>query len=67
MDAINPTMNRQFLSTTPCILDDRRLADIGDRLDDIQFAQPVIPDVYKRQAYVSAVKDGSFPAQEHCF
>ena len=42
MDAVNPTMNRQFLSTTPCIMDNRRLADIGDRLDDIQFTQPVI-------------------------
>ena len=38
MNTIYPAMHRQWLPPIPCILNDRRLADIRNRLDNIQLS-----------------------------
>ncbi len=34
-------MHRQLLAAFPGLAHDRRLADVGDPFDDVQFAEPV--------------------------
>jgi hypothetical protein len=43
LNIINPTVNIQFLSATPSVLDDRRLRRVGDLLFNVDFAQTPEP------------------------
>ncbi len=43
MQIIDPTVNVEFLSAAPGILNDRSITDVHDLLDDIEFAQTIPP------------------------
>jgi hypothetical protein len=41
LQAVNPAVDRQFLSIAPRLLNNRRGADVLHLLDNIQFAQQI--------------------------
>ncbi len=47
--AVDPSVNGQVLSVVPGVLNDGRVADIGDLLDYVQFAEQVLPRCFIRQ------------------
>ncbi len=38
---VYPAVNPELLAARPCVLDDRRLTDVHDLLDDVELAEPV--------------------------
>lgn len=42
MNAINPTVDGQLLTAIPCVLNNSRLANIGNRFDNVQLTQAIV-------------------------
>jgi len=43
VDRVDPSVKRERLSSSPRVAHDRCLTDVDDLLDDVQFAEPIVP------------------------
>src|SRR5690606_12537502 len=68
LDAVDAAMNRQRLPAVPGVLDNGGVADVGDLLDDVEFAHAVELGLFARETgdvvavFVVQVANGAQPA-----